>query len=220
MHTSVHALAFGRLCEDVVALQIDSFTVSAAVDHGHGVHKKTRRGKRKRCLPYHKPPPPDHTRFEKQKRYNCAKHTVNNLLGYELLTIANLTQSAHLLSEREPSHRRHCTAERGDWSIDCIQRTMLIHGYQLRRWKPNTERDLVTTEGLHMVQCPPHPDSTEPVSHWIGVDGTRKMIMDSFSNYGKQAPGKPIQLSWANLQRKGASQGCIIFTIERTHLQT
>lgn len=206
MHDSV--------CEEVVALC--DIPVSSDLDESVK-RKKTRRSKKKRCVPYHKPPTLVLGRFEKQTRYNCAKHAVNNLLGYELLTIENLTESANILSSASKTYPvEHCREGHGLWSIDCVHRTLLIHGYILRRWsKPKTERDLMTESGLHMVQTPPHPDSVEPISHWIGVDGSRQVILDSFSNYPNTKPGRPIQLTWANLQRKNATKHCTIYTIER-----
>lgn len=178
--------------------------------------KKTRRGRRggqrnQTVQPYHKPES-HQGRFETQKRYNCGKHAINNVLGYELLTISNLLDCAIFLENTDG--REHHVADKGLWSIDVIERLLRIHGYTLHRWKRHDGNSLLKTRGKHLVQTP----YSDECSHWISVmnDDDGVYIYDSFNKT------RPIQLTISNLVRKCATdmtgitrKDCIVYTIKR-----
>ena len=176
--------------------------------------RKTPRGRRPTALGVtYTPPLRDSSYFEKQtpNRYDCGQHAINNLLGFQLMTRKNLTDAALFISKSKgtPSTDEY-DKHTGEWSIDALEYVASTHGYQLRAWEAArlATKEILTRKGLYLCQAP--PPQGEEMSHWIGVDGERNLILDSLSP-------APVERCKCELVRRRVWEGfdCRIYTLQR-----
>ena len=149
--------------------------------------------------------------FERQVLRQCFKHAVNNLLGREVLTVAELDAIAAALAARCPRRVRgepglktvawHDDLE-GDFATQVIHNALAKHGYTMTHFR-EAERDPallpVQTSGRFLVRIVYGARDTSGAwaTHVIALDADRGLLLDSQSeNY--------LPLTSSNFKRKTA----------------